>query len=453
MQRTYRFFLGWIKSAVESLAFLPLPMMLSGFIVGFGLFYLELYTEISSNLRDTIPAIMVSSQETARSILGILIGGLITLTVFTFTQMMSLFSQVANSYSPRLLPYLTGSRSLQFVMGTYLGVIVLNIIVLLSIRADDDGFIPNLSVLICILLGVFCLMLFLYFVTTISNKIQVGNIIESVFERGISATRKASRNDRFAEKTLPGDIENWYAIPSPIGGFIGTINYEYLSQLAKKNGTRFYIGSAKGQFLPKNAPLLQSEKKIEAGEIEQVMKAVSPIYRKFNDWYFPPIRLLTEIAVKAMSPGINDPGTAVDVMDRLTGLLARLMMMPEYNYYQAEEAGGEIWMTSYRFGDILTGVMQELRQYCKADALVMRRLFLMLFHLAGAAGDSLAHQRLIREEIEALLEDARANIHNSKDRRVVAQDIRNARKKIRHLFEDTDFLLNDHFLSEAGTKV
>lgn len=451
MQRIYRFFLGWIKSAVESLAFLPLPMMIGGFVLGFGLFYLELNTEVSAEIRDSMPAVMVSSQETARTILGILIGGLITLTVFTFTQMMSLFSQVAGSYSPRLLPYLTGSRSLQFVMGTYLSVIVLSLIVLLSIRGDDEGFVPNLSVLFCIILGVLCLMLFLYFVTTISNKIQVDNIIESVYRRGLEAIKREQDNDSFAEKTLPQDLEDWYAIPSPIGGFIGTVNHQHLSEIAKREGTRFYIGSAKGQFLPKNAPLLKSDKKLSAEAIKEVLEAVSPIHRKYNDWHLPPIRLLTEIAVKAMSPGINDPGTAIDVLDRMTGLLARLMNLPEYNYYCPQEDGGEVWLTNYRFGEVITGLMQALRQYSKADTLVVRRLFQMLFHLAGSAGDSPTYQRLIHVEIEALLEDARANITNSKDRSVIAREIMIARNGLKQLFEDTDFLLDAHLL-EVGTK-
>jgi uncharacterized membrane protein len=185
--------------------------------------------------------------------------------------------------------------------------------------------------------------------------------------------------------------------------------------------------------------------------IKEVLEAVSPIHRKFNDWQLPPIRLLTEIAVKAMSPGINDPGTAIDVLDRLTGLLTRLMNLPEYNFFQADEDGGEVWMTSYSFGDVLTGVMQELRQYCKADALVVRRLFQMLFHLAGAAGNSPTYNRLIRSELEAMLEDARENIQNSKDRRVIAREIKNARNGLRQLFADTDFLLDAH-LFEVGTE-
>ncbi|TXF89826.1 DUF2254 domain-containing protein [Neolewinella aurantiaca] len=450
MQQLYRNILSWGRTALQSLAFLPLPMMFASFFAGAALFYLELNTDISRKITDLLPSAILSSQETARSVLTLIIGGLITLTVFTFTQMMTLFSQVANSYSPRLLPYFTGSRSLQFVMGTYLAVIILSIIVLLSIRGDDEGYIPNLSVLLCLLLGVGCLMLFLYFVTTISNKIQVSNIIEEVYRKGINAIDGAHDKAGFAERSLPEGLADWYAIPSPIGGYIGVVNYHQLSMLATKHDTSFYIGTARGMFVPRNYPLIQSRHKLDQEAVKEALQAVSPIRQKFTDWRLPPVRLLTEIAVKAMSPGINDPGTAIDVMDRLTGLLLRLMYLPEYNFYQAEdEDGGDVWLAGHHFSDVLATVMQQLRQYCKSDTTVVRRLFQMLFHLLGAAGDSLAHQKAIRRELRALLDDARDHILNSADRKVIASEIKAHRAMLKQLLEDTDFLLDPH-LEEPG---
>jgi len=452
MQQLYRFFQRWFRTALNSLAFLPLPMVFVALLLGVGLFYLELNTSISREIMEELPSAVLSSQDTARSILGLIIGGLITLTVFTFTQMMSLFSQVAGSYSPRLLPIFTGDRSLQIVMGTYLGSIVVCLIVLLSIRSDDAGYVPNLSVLFCIVLGVFCLMLFLYFVTTISSKIQVSSIIEKVYNQGVEAIGNDRRKKGFAERPVPEDLEDWYAIPSPIGGYVGTVNYERLSTLARKYETSFHIGTARGQFVPMHFPLLRSKSKISEEQVAVVLIAVSPIHVKFTDWHLPPVRLLTEIAVKAMSPGINDPGTAIDVLDRLTGLLIRLMGLPEYNFYRAEEKGGDVWLAIHHFGDVLAAVMQELRRYSKTDVLVTRRLFQMLFHLLGSSGDGYSLQRIIRSEMDALLEDARANLHNSTDRRVLAAEIMNQRRGLKQLFEDTDFLLDAH-LEASGTRV
>jgi uncharacterized membrane protein len=450
MQKLNRYFLSWVRSALQSLAFLPLPMMLGALLFGIGLFYVEMNTDISREITARLPSSVLSSQDTARAVLTLIIGGLITLTVFTFTQMMTLFSQVSSSYSPRLLPYFTSSRALQFVMGTYLAVIILSIIVLLTIRGDDEGFVPNLSVLLCLILGVSCLVIFLYFVTTISNKIQVKNIIEDVYRKGTNLIDQAGKRDGFEEREAPGDFSNWYAIPSPIGGYIGSVNYHRLSILAKENNTRFYLGTARGMFVPHNFPLIQSERALDEATALLVLEAVSPIHQKFSDWQLPPVRLLTEIAVKAMSPGINDPGTAVDVMDRLTGLLMKLMNLPEYNFFRSEKKGGEVWFKSHHFEDVLATAMQQLRQYCKQDATVLRRIFQMLFHLLGSAGKNQAYSKAIKEEMKALLEDASKNLNNSVDRKMLADEIRTHRKALRHLFNETDFLLDAH-LDEVGT--
>lgn len=439
MQKLYRRLITWGKSAVRSIAFLPVPMMLAGLLLGIGLFHFEMNTELSSRISEKLPALMIQSQETARSILGLFIGGLITLVVFTFTQLMSLFNQVANSYSPRLLPLFTGDRSLQFTMGFYLGTIVMTLIVLLSIRSDDAGYVPNLSVLFCIVSGVASLMIFVYFVTNVSGKIRVDAIIERVYRQGVEAIKKEQELECFSEQSLPGEVNSWPVIPSPIDGFLGSVDYARLSELAEEFSTRLYICTEKGEYIPKKLPLLQCETRLESQQVEQLVEAVSPIARKFDDWYLPPVRLLLDIALKAMSPGINDPGTAINVIDRLTGLLGRLMKMPIQNHYQSER-GGEVWMSKRSFQSILTEVMQQMRTYCKEDTVVIRRLFRMLFQLYSETDGHQRHRQIILDEIHYLLADSRQYISNAGDRRSIAQDIRKFRSQSQRYLHKMDFL-------------
>ncbi|MEL7160563.1 MAG: DUF2254 domain-containing protein [Bacteroidota bacterium] len=436
MQRLYRTLLSWTKSVVRSVAFLPVPMMFFGLLVGILLYYLELNTDVSARFAEWLPAVMVSSQETARSILGLFVGGLITLVVFTFTQMMSLFNQVANSYIPRLLPLFTGDRSLQLTMGFYLATIIVTLIVLLSIRSDDGGYVPNLSVLFCIVCGVISLCMFMYFVTTISDKIKVSSIIESVYLRGVEMLNREQKKKNFHRQALPPNLDDWYAIPSPIDGFIGTVNYPHLSILASKYGTRFYLGTELGTYVPRNYPLLQSEQKLNAGQIGKVMDAVSPVSHAYDDWYLPQINLLVEIALKALSPGINDPATAINVIDRLTGLLARLLSSPFYNFYQAE-GGGEVWVVRQQFEAIFAGVMGQLRRYGREDPAVCRRLIRMLYHLYGECGNRVSPRRCVRDEIMALIDDCRRYLVNPADRRAIAGEIYASRRLIRRLRENT----------------
>jgi len=442
MQKLYRPLITWGKRAARSIAFLPVPMMFTGLLLGIGLFHFETNTDLSAKIAGELPALMIKSQETARSILSIFIGGLITLVVFTFTQLMSLFNQVANSYSPRLLPIFTGDRSLQFTMGFYLGTIVMTLIVLLSIRSDDAGYVPNLSVLLCVICGVASLMIFVYFVTNISGKIRVDAIIERVYRQGVSWIQKEEEAQNFCERPIPEEVSNWPVISSPTDGFLGSVDYAQLSTMAKKFDTRLYICTEKGDYIPEDLPLLQCERSLNQEQVEQLISAVSPIEGKFNDWYLPPVNLLVDIALKAMSPGINDPGTAINVIDRLTGLLGRLMSMPIYNHYQSED-GGEVMMSKRSYQSILSEVMQNMRTYCQGDVVVMRRLFRMLYQLYSVTGDHQPHKKIVLDEIHYLLADSRQYITNAGDRRSIAKDVRNYRKQSQRYLNQMDFLIDE----------
>lgn len=436
MKKLYRTLQTYAKLAVRSVAFLPVPMIVFAGMLGFVLFSLEKRTGISDTAAEWFPALAITSQDTARTILGMFVGGLITLTVFTFSQIMILLNQVASSYSPRLLPKLTGDRSLQFVMGLNLATIVLTIAVLLSIRSNDEYKIPIFSILTCVMLGIICLCLFVYFVTAITKKIQVDSIIDASAQDALDSLNKQCRLDEkgYGEKSTPAGIADWYAIPSPISGYVGSVDHDTLSKLADEQQTRFYIGVRKGEYVPRGLPLLQSEHKLEVDQIKLVLAAVEPIPHHFDDWYLPNLKQLTEIALKALSPGINDPGTALSVIDRQTEILARMMEVPLFNYYRAEE-GGEVWFSRHDYPEVLTALMQEMRCYGRHDPLVVRRMLQMLFHLMELAGQGLVHRQAVEQEIGALIADARVSILNPFDRNTVAHDIRLHRRSVRHARE------------------
>lgn len=443
-----RFLRSWIDRIFRSVAFLPLPMVVISILIGMGLYWLESRVEWSKEIQENFPSLSIASVATARSTLTLLAGSLLTLTVFTFTQMMTLFSQVANSYSPRLLPVFTGSRSLQFVMGLYLGTILLCIIVLLGVSANEELRVPTFSVLVCAILGMICLITFVYFVTKISNNIQVTNIIAVVYNQGLHYLKRAEKRDGYREKEPPPDFSDWYAIPSPIDGYVGVVNYKRLSHLARDYDTRFYLSVTQGQYVPKNLPLILSERELDPVQSDRILKAVSPVSRSIDSWYLPPIRLLTEIALRALSPGINDPGTAIDVLDRLSSLLSRLMHLSERDLYWAAD-GNQVWLAHYTFDDILTAVVQEIRTYAAADPLVTRRLLRMLYHLLILAGEKDELHVSLHDNIRSVLATASDNLSNPADRELLARELRAHRREYADVRRQTQYVRDPH-LREPG---
>ena len=438
MSKLLRLLQTFIKQAQRSVAFLPVPMIAGAVLCGFVLFWLENGTGVSRATAETFPALAITSQDTARTILGMFIGGLITLTVFTFSQIMILLNQVAASYSPRLLPKLTGDRALQFVMGLNLSTIVLSITVLLSIRSSDTYRIPNFSILVCTVLGITCLCLFVYFVTAITKRIQVSSIVAATARDALAGLKQEHDFGQrgFGEREPPDDVGDWHRIPSPISGYVGSVSFGKLSSLAAELGTRLYIGVSKGEFVPEGLPLLQSERELNEEEIKRLLTTVSPIRQQFDDWYLPNLKQLTEIALKALSPGINDPGTALMVIDRQTEVLGLLLETPLHNYYRADD-GAEIFMSRHGYPAILSALMQEMRTYAKEDPLVSRRLLQMLYHLLQLNPTNSADVAAIREEIDALLRGIQANLTDPLDRRIIADDLRFHRRTLHRINRST----------------
>jgi len=163
-------------SIISSIAFYPALLSIFFFLLSLVMLSLET-SEITNFLIDRANFLVISDADTARSILGTLIGGILSLMVFSFSMVMILLNQASSNFSPRLLPGLISDKSNQLVLGIYLGTIIYNIIVLISIVSDSDKYTINgLSILIGIVLGVVCLVMFVYFIHSISIGIQINNI-------------------------------------------------------------------------------------------------------------------------------------------------------------------------------------------------------------------------------------------------------------------------------------
>src|SRR5690606_15243639 len=134
-------------------------------------------------LKEKLGLLIIDNADTARSLLSTLIGGVISLMVFSFSMVMILLNQASTNYSPRLLPGLISNKRHQFVLGFYIGTILFNILCLINVLPGDNPFqIPAFTILIAIMLGPVCLILFVFFIHSISEAIQINNILQRLYQ-------------------------------------------------------------------------------------------------------------------------------------------------------------------------------------------------------------------------------------------------------------------------------
>lgn len=281
---------------------------------------------------ETIPYLLVRDRNVALSLLTTLIGGLISLMVFSFSMVMVLLSNATANLSPRLLPSLIGSRRHQMVLGFYLGSILYCIIIAMGFGLNaKDSAPPSTSLALAVIFGIVCLALFIYFIHGVSMSIQVGVVLRGAHRRTlVSLDRLLKRQaEQKPGQHLP-DVGAWTCVPAWEAGFFRGINEAGLAAFAKTHHTRFAFMISLGTYVVEGDPLFYSELPLAKGFMD-----IDHFPRNFyfeeisdtDDFYGYGVENILEVALKALSPGINDPGTAMIAIDYLRQIFHRAVRL------------------------------------------------------------------------------------------------------------------------------
>ena len=398
----------------NKIAFYPSLIALGGLVLAFFMIYLE-KIDISAYLIEVAPGLVINNTDTAKTLLSTLIGGLISLTVFSFSMVMILLNQASSNFSPRVLPGIISDQKHQVVLGLYISTILYNIFILVSIEPTNNSYqTPGFSVLIGIVLTVLCLASFIYFIHHISQAIQIGNILTDIHYKTKSEIEYILEEQKEKSSDFE-DTEHWEKnIISKTGYFYGVLK-ENLLGVCKSHDNKIAINLFKGQFILDGTIGMLSEKPLSGKQEKEIMDALLFSHEELRgENYIYGFRQISEIGIKAMSPGINDPGTALNTVDYLTSLFIILMQKSESEYLNDPDGTNWARIKNVEFSEVLYNVMATYRLYCKHDITVMRKLMYMLRTLESHVinSDQMAD---IRTEMKQLQLDAESNIENKRD--------------------------------------
>jgi len=391
----------------SKIAFYPSLISVLGFVFALVMIIAE-NNGISRHLIEVFPLLVVEDGDTALSVLSTCIGGLISLMVFSFSMVMLLLSQASSNFSPRLLPGLISNKRHQVILGVYIGTIIYNIFTLFSIETSEEKFtLPGFSILLGVVFSIICLGAFIFFIHNISQSIQINNIMDGIYNQ---ATKRLSsvieRENNSETKTTQAfpDTEDWYSHTSPKSGYFQNIATQNIINVCKEKDVKIYITVPKGLFVLKNIRVLKSNKKLEEETVKSIFSNLNFARGEYiQDNYVLAFKQITEIAVRAMSPGVNDPGTAINAIDYLTELFALRMKKNDLGVF-SEEGVAYIKMAVVHFDELLYQVMSSLRTYCSQDPSVVQKLIWMFAYLKQQPAIENSYMEAIDEEIKVLME-------------------------------------------------
>ncbi|MDQ3327934.1 MAG: DUF2254 domain-containing protein [Chloroflexota bacterium] len=412
------------KTARSSLWFMPSILVGIGIALAFALVALE--GSAGTRLLQRMPIAFGAGPDGARGMLQTIAGSVLGLAGIAFSSTLVVLSLSASTYTPRVLRNFTSDLGNQIVLGTLLSTFVYALLVLRTIRNGEnggEGFVPTLAVTFAVLIAVLDLAVFIYFVHHIAQSIQVSTITA-----GVAKETKARIGDLFPqhlgkgpdevdEPHEPRDRLVGARVPAPQAGYLLLVDEDDLMDLTTEHDLTLRLERRIGEFVPEGATLAMVAPR-ERMDTELVAKiqqtcALGQQRTLSQDVEFG-MRQLVDIALKALSPGINDVTTATTCLDHLGDILRQLApraMPPRHRY---DERGAlRVIAPGPTFDGLMGLAFDQIRTAGRAQAAVLLRMLAILEDLASVSESPsrrrtlLLHAKLLGKAAERGLPDER----------------------------------------------
>ena len=406
------------QDIIQSIAFYPMIISLSFLLLALGSLQFE-NLEVVQAIKKKIPYIFIEEYETARAILSTIIGGIISLTVFSFSMVMVVLNQASSNFSPRLLPSLISNKRHQIILGFYIGTLLYCIIILTALGAYGvNSETLGLSTMFAAVASLVCIIFFVYFINSISIAIQIHNIVDKIFHSTadyLDGELEIQKQNEIVLNTL--DSEGWLTINIKETGYYRDFDTSLMLDSLKDKESHIEIIPYINEHIWKGTPVLRIKDSISQEEIDNLLFCFSiSSDRHDSDRGLTGMIKLTEIAVKAMSPGINDPGTAINSINKIGQLLDKTLQFPELDSRKIEDKKLIITKHGISAKELMRTLIQPIRLYAKHDNSVVYVLLKSLLFIQNNSNISIKNKTALKIELEALKYDIMNCIDNQYDK-------------------------------------
>lgn len=356
-----------------------------------------------------------------------LVGAMITLTTLAVSITMVVLTLAAQQLGPRLIFIFMGDIGTKLALGLFLGATVYLLFVLRALDGDEAGGAPALAISIGTALVLASLIALLVFVHQLARSIVADHVVARVGESLDRAIAHAFTPDANAEEDLP---EGGAPVSLADTGYIQRIDYEALAKTAAKHDALIRLAYYPGAHVIDGEPhayVLRGDTVAVAPQIRSAIVFASERGAGQDpEWS---ARQLVEIALRALSPGINDMFTAHAVIDRLTRSMARLMRCGSARrVWQDGEGLARVFGPGPTFDSMMEAAFDAICESGSRHAGVMLRLSESIAKLAALAEPR--HARALARQITRTRDAARFGIADKADLAEIEARLDRARSAI-----------------------
>ena len=403
-----RFLAVW-ENLRSSYWFVPALMAIGATVLAYVLVAID--DQIPHDVAQKLRWLYGGGAEGARSVLSTIAGSVVTVAGTTFSITIAALTLASSQFGPRLLRTFRRDTGNQIVLGTFVSTFLYCLLVLRKVRGTDQRqFVPDMAVTAGVVLAVLSLAVLIYFIHHTASSIQVSNLMTAV-ESELNMTIKFvfPARDEFSklEREIGGHAEVYpppddaAVIQAGKGGYLQRVDYEALVNYAARRNCRVFVHLRPGNASLPDLPLATITPANCAEEDEESSLQGSFYFGKDRTPEQDPeyaILQLTEIAVRALSPGINDPFTAIAGLDKITesmALIAQRRMVSTLLY--DEKSTLRVVATPFSYEDLVIAAYQYTRKAAANNYEVLSHIAKCLELLVVRADDRNFHSALEKQ--------------------------------------------------------
>ncbi len=357
--------------------------------------------------------------EGARAILSVIATSMITVASLIFSITMLSLQLASSQFGPRVLGNFMRDRSNQIVLGTFIATFLYCLFVLRSVRGmENSSFVPHLAVGFGVLLAAASVAVLIYFIHHIATSIRVETLLAKLAAEGRASADRLfperlgrgpaeERGKATGQQPPDGFVEGSRHIAADSHGYVQSIGGDVLMRIAAEHDLVLRIEARPGAFVTEGACVITAWPKATVSEeIDEDLRGavvIGPDRTTYQDLEFA-IRRIVELAQRSLSPGINDPTTALYCIDRLGQVLDRVAGRDIPSPMRLDQSGQlRILAEVFDLGEVTCRAFAAIARYGMTDADVVTRLVETLaklevsFPLAARIAVAELRQQMLRE--------------------------------------------------------
>ncbi|WP_194974691.1 DUF2254 domain-containing protein [Aquiflexum lacus] len=377
--------LFFLKELLATFWFLPVIIMCFSVFLSIGLVYLDRMVTIPYD--GWLRFFLVNSSDSARSILSTISGAMIGVAGTVFSVTLVALTLASSQFGPRLIKNFMYVKLNQVVLGSYISTYLYCLLVLNAVKDSDDySFIPSISIFAAILAALANIILLIVFIHQIAISIQADKVISEISDF-IAKQVNTLFPEKIGEEKEGMDIDAVSAISaykmqksikSPKSGYFQYIDGESLLEFVVKQNALLELHYRPGSYLVKGMEIgiLYTNKNLENEAMENLLVpfVIGKTKTSQQDLEYS-IHQMVEIAARALSPGVNDPFTAIACIDNLTTTMCYLAQAIFPSKYRFDDEGYlRIIADNLDFEGVLDAAFNQIRQFSTGSTAVIIRL-------------------------------------------------------------------------------